>query len=108
MLLPRSIVRLVLLPTLCSQCPRVRRIFAVSLENLFELGPSIYDRNACPADACKRTKPNRTRGGASVDSGLIASHSASTAGHLPSVWSHATDGLEVLQSMRDKAPMPHL
>src|SRR5213080_940774 len=38
MLLPSSIVRLVLLSTLCSQCPRVRRIFAVSLENLFELG----------------------------------------------------------------------
>jgi len=77
-------------------------------ESIWAREASIYDRNARSADACKRTRPNRTRGAASVDSGLTASHSASTAGHLPSVWSHATDGLEVLQSMRDKAPMPHL
>src|SRR5437867_3958330 len=38
----------------------------------------------------------------------VAAQPASTAGHLPCLGSHATDGLEILQSMRDKAPMPHL
>src|SRR6266540_4001247 len=66
------------------------------------------ESSSCSGDSCKRTKPNRTRRAASVDSGLTASHSASTAGHLPCLRSHATDRLEVLQSMRDKAPMPHL
>jgi hypothetical protein len=67
--------------------------------------------NACPsADVGERSELAWTSATDSDDSGVtsFSSPSTSTTRHLPCLRSRTVGRLEVLQSMRDQAPMPYL